>query len=891
MKQNILTQKKYFDIFLIIILGLTPLLWFKSGYLIAGAEFEVPLNPIDNFQRLSYIWDDRIVGGHDNAQWTALIFPYAFFWYIFKILGFSVIAIEKLWFILLFVLPGLSMYYLSLYLTNKRVVALVSSFFYMINPYVLIQWHEGHMLSFLLYGILPLILAMYIKGLDTNKTKFYVYIAVISLIAAPMGSSPPFIISFGLVFLIYLVFRNSINKFKFFINDLKFTSKLILLTFLINSWWIFPLFNNIAHLDIQPQSQIINHKIFKPDSLYDVFALTGYWAFRDSFNGIPYFSLSSIYNSTLFLILSLLILVLVFSALVFKKQNIYTLYFFLLALIGVFLVNGINLPLGTLYKWAIENVPGFWIFREPYTKFAPFIAVGYSFLLGISVENMSNFFKNKKLYIKKYSNFLKYFFVFTVVIVILIYSWPLFHRETLFQSNSLRDYHVKIPKEYSILNEQLKNDRDSFKVFLLPYRDYVKYKWGWQGGPLTTHILEVPQITDIPGPPGSKYTINSIRSIYDDINTNKNINLAEVLGKLNVKYIVLSNDVDTEFYNVKGQAYVKQFLQSQNGISFIKNIGNQDVYENSKFIPLIYATSIDKSDLLEEHKNIRTLDDFEKDWERWEATFDDGLIAIPSKLFVKNGNYSIAFRTSISKSNVNYSWWKNKKDFGDLTKYKDGLITLWVYIPNKEHISRIRYSIGSDSINRIAFFLNSSYMNDGWNYWLMDLNNPQEIEGEIDWSKITLNEITIEEPFKPRNTVIFVDEAKIYSNKNLAYLSLDELNGSTNILPQINFTKINPTKYYVGIKNARNPFFLVFSESYHPQWRAYIGKKRLLDKQHFLINDYANSWYIDKLGSYRITLHYLPQTFFKIGVLISGVVLIVCLAYLYYDHKKCQKES
>jgi hypothetical protein len=40
--------------------------------------------------------------------------------------------------------------------------------------------------------------------------------------------------------------------------------------------------------------------------------------------------------------------------------------------------------------------------------------------------------------------------------------------------------------------------------------------------------------------------------------------------------------------------------------------------------------------------------------------------------------------------------------------------------------------------------------------------------------------------------------------------------------PVIEFKKINPTRYVVNVKGAKNPFTLVFSESFHEGWKAYI---------------------------------------------------------------------
>lgn len=146
--------------------------------------------------------------------------------------------------------------------------------------------------------------------------------------------------------------------------------------------------------------------------------------------------------------------------------------------------------------------------------------------------------------------------------------------------------------------------------------------------------------------------------------------------------------------------------------------------------------------------------------------------------------------------------------------------------------------------------------------------------------------------------------------------------------PEITFQKINPTKYKVHV-NASQPFFLVFSESYHPQWKAYIEDKPsefseiiasyenvnvkearhemkftpgdisylfatpLPDKNHFLVNGYANAWYIDPAevdkdggGEFFITLYFWPQSLFYLGLFISGMTFIGCVGYLFYDWRK-----
>jgi len=106
-----------------------------------------------------------------------------------------------------------------------------------------------------------------------------------------------------------------------------------------------------------------------------------------------------------------------------------------------------------------------------------------------------------------------------------------------------------------------------------------------------------------------------------------------------------------------------------------------------------------------------------------------------------------------------------------------------------------------------------------------------------------------------------------------------------NNVPRITFQKINPTKYIVNV-NASKPFFLVFSESYHKDWVAYIDGRRIPNEYHFMANGYANAWYINKTGSYDIILEFWPQKLFYVGSAISIITLISCVFYIGKDKIK-----
>jgi hypothetical protein len=161
---------------------------------------------------------------------------------------------------------------------------------------------------------------------------------------------------------------------------------------------------------------------------------------------------------------------------------------------------------------------------------------------------------------------------------------------------------------------------------------------------------------------------------------------------------------------------------------------------------------------------------------------------------------------------------------------------------------------------------------------------------------------------------------------------LEKYSGAkSNYTPTITFQKMNPTRYEVKVENATSPFFLVFSESYHTEWKAYIEDKSFVsddviayyenvnvkevnhsmkftpgdvlylfkesvnDDEHFLANGYANAWYIDpkEIGeeNFTIALYFRPQSYFYLGLFISGLTLIGCIGYLFWSWWKVKKQK
>jgi hypothetical protein len=126
-----------------------------------------------------------------------------------------------------------------------------------------------------------------------------------------------------------------------------------------------------------------------------------------------------------------------------------------------------------------------------------------------------------------------------------------------------------------------------------------------------------------------------------------------------------------------------------------------------------------------------------------------------------------------------------------------------------------------------------------------------------------------------------IDSMVLYSLKNAeSFVNANNLLSSylqNNV--SLTYEEINPTQYTVHV-NASSPFYLVFSESYDDGWVATINGQQIHSQYHFTANGYANGWYVNKTGTYTITLDFTPQNFFYAGAAVSITTLIICSVYI-----------
>jgi hypothetical protein len=587
---------------LIFLLGLVPLTWFKGDLLIAAGDFSIPLDPAGGkfIQSFLYLWYPNLYAGEPNPLLFA-ISPWFGFWALLKSLGLSLLSINKLWFVFVFTLSGVSMYYLISVLFKKKanpILLFVAPLFYMFNVYVMLV--TPTMATPLLYGALPLILGLYIKGLSERSNKYVILIALSSLLICAAIGNPPIYAILGIMMFLYLVYYLVVEGRSQIVPSLIFTFKIAILYLLLNLWWLYPYITNILVYSKDIAKTILNGPNLGGSRLLDTFRLMGSWAFYAESAGVAYFPFAHYYKTPFLIILTFLIPLMAFISVFFKFSK-KTFYFLLMAILGILLANGIY---ASISKMLLSFIPGFWIFREPFAKFTAITAISFAVLIGISTSEIYKFLESR------WSNkhFGK-FYLALVILVILASSWPILTGDLIFSERGwMKSSHVKIPDYWFNAGQWLNELKGDFRVLVLPenpknYYCGLSYKWGYASADIAPYLIHQPLVEERAGlgtSNRSELSQNLTKEIYRNLHSMKvtDPDIKTPIRFMNIKYVLQRNDVDWELIWQKNNYLyspnnMEKILGTQKFLQLEKKIGELDLYKVSDdaFLPHIYVAS------------------------------------------------------------------------------------------------------------------------------------------------------------------------------------------------------------------------------------------------------------------------------------------------------------
>lgn len=579
--------KPLLEVVIVVLLGLTPLLWFKEGLPINGADLEFPVRPVDNFRRRKYVWDDRRCAGWDqSAEYVPHLFPYYLVSEFLARLGVSVVDIERLWFVFIFALPGLSMYYLVSSLVEpygRREAALASAILYMFNAYVLIFWHDGNQVLLFAYGMWPILLTLWIRGIEERsrlgQLKTALLVALASLIMAPSASNLPAVIVTAVPFGLFVPYHllGSEKRGRELIRTLPFLFLTLVAWSLVNFWWIAP---TLASAQRAGQPIFAEFHFSEQGNFLEFLRLLGFWGWYSGHKGTPYFPFAGNYalDPTLILATLLLPIIAVLGMVLGHGKERRMLFFTLLAVFGVFFAKSAHRPAGEVYTWLYHNFPGFWIFRNPYKRFLCLAVLGYAFLGGIAVRELYRRFPQRR------GRATVMALVLLVAAAAFVPSYPLLTGEVVEGQVG-----ISVPAYYDELNSWLKDQVHDHRVFWFPMVDfpYVKHTWGYKGSDIRPHLISVPQVRGI-----RRATVLAPLYTHTSELTKRGTTISyigRIIGLLSAKYILVDRSVDWAYYDLDPPEYCVRVLGAQDGTDLVGEVGEVLIFRNEWASPLVFA--------------------------------------------------------------------------------------------------------------------------------------------------------------------------------------------------------------------------------------------------------------------------------------------------------------
>lgn len=788
--------KKYLNtdalyVLIILLISLLSITWFRGDNLINQGDFGLPLDRLSYFKHTIYTWDDSISTGYSAPRQLIALLPYSIFAAISEIIRISLVNYEKIIFLFLFGLSGISMYFLCSILSLPRFGRLFASIFYMMNPFSLqIIWHIGYGLVQINYAIIPLLLGLFIRGIKNDFNLNYIIIfGLVWTFFSSAYINPVYAVVHWFILFSYAFYSIIVDKK--FTHVLKFTSALLLIWILLNSFILIPNIQDILGSISQASHSSSSGFISDVETLrlnsvniIDGYRLSGVWALNGEYYGEPYYYWGESYFKPSFILISFLIPILAIYPLLKRKLPSDLIFMSILALTGVFLITGVNSPFSAVAEKFYSNFSIFAAaFRNIFGKFGVIPTLAFSPLIGYSVYMISE-------KIKKYSLNLSIITSFLIVFLLLfVLAYPFWNGDVI---NSGGEYvsseRIKIPHYYDDSKLWLNQEDSYYRVMSFPMSKNYNIAYSWDEGTIRNSYSGSDFMRWYSNKPIINANINPVINLIGESLGNKNfIGLpTKTMALLNVKYILLHGD--TNWKAISGHSW------------FFTN--NQVDLE-------------------------KRLEDFEQ---------------------------------------INV--------FGKL----------YFYRLTEELLPHVYTTSNQLSV--------------------MDIG---ELSNVIESESFVLGQ---------QNILV------LSQNINKTMPTINSVNR-----PHISFQRVNPTKYKIKIENGHDPFYLTFSESFHIGWKAYIDDyirdcksiatydslnviecqpesdffeikdltrifgESIPEENHLVVNGYANGWYInsEELGvgdNFTITLYFKPQSYFYIGLIISGMTFLWCVGYLVWNLRK-----
>ncbi len=932
-------KSNFLPFLLIILFTLNPLLWYKRGYIISGADLHYSLNVVNELRQRTSVWNNVFLIGTDRSMDMTII-PFTLIMNIINLLPIPLDLAEILFFMSLSFLIVFSIYLLSKRLFENKLIVFIVMFFYVYSFYQFYNFEIvrfGEIAATILLPILLLLSYNILINGHLTKKDYYILIFFF-FITGPIGIQPPvLLIDFGFMFIfsLFIIIFKKID-YKKLINILM----LVILFIIFNLYWILPVYFYTSEANYFSSNKAIS--VFSVidllkwtsaySSFFSLFRFLARTVWFSDWKHQPYFPTIINLNNNLISIIGVLFYVFVISIFFFNKKKIKyyneILFFLIINFLSMFLSKGIHRPFSSIYLWLINNLPGFWIYRAPYEKFGLLQLISFSLLMGYVVREYKLLLK-KKIFV---------YLITFLIILNLLFNIPFIKGDMIPSSDGDYGYHQyfnvgfyqKFPNYLYNSSNYINNQSKEFNILLMPAKRSNIYYWGYGSATDISFYLfnkgllfkQYGEGTAPPSPVDYYYNL-----IQDDIYNEKTNNVYKLLNKLNIKYILQRNDFRYDFYSIiksglgdfneSSPEFIKNRLNYQSNIIKNKTFGSWDFYKVNIDSSIIYQTnnliqindSNDINNLLLYCNNFTTQDFY------YSSNNSNLLNYTSLRLISYKDNFKITFNESLKDYNVKHNSLNNSAFLINNSLVINAHNVSDFFI--NKHVSNQNITLSFDY--KIINFTNNSLLK----IWCENQNKNETVllKDSNNWENINITFLDFNSTYIKihlifRNISIKIDNITL--NNVFSYKCIPTNITINNYSSKLHFIKDNPSKYEIFLENPQRNYILVFSQLFNSKWLLFaeplnisepryydltdlrfLFKKPLLS-EHFLINGFANAWNINsdyvcdylklpKNCNYKLIIIFKSQLYFYLGIIIGLMVLLIILLLINKNYLKRNK--
>lgn len=241
-------------------------------------------------------------------------------------------------------------------------------------------------------------------------------------------------------------------------------------------------------------------------------------------------------------------------------------------LAAIFVSKGLHPPLVGLNLWLYDNVPGYWLLRDP-AKVTLLIVLVFALLAALAVDRLEE------------SSMVKGGIVAGLLTAAtLVYAHPLLTGAVVPDERPLLpSAHVRVPEAWHDVEAYLDASPRQGKVVVLPQLDYYQAptNWGYYGTSFLHQLLERPVVEPLPGGYYSDPIIaQHVASLEQEV-LGAGRNIPAVMQALGARYLLLRRDLQASF---PGRSFVapgrlaRAFTRAH-GLRHVRSFGPLDLYE------------------------------------------------------------------------------------------------------------------------------------------------------------------------------------------------------------------------------------------------------------------------------------------------------------------------